>query len=135
MITPARLAQLARFGLVGVGCSVLYASLAWSLTVLGALPAIAASVTAYSIAGVFSYFGQKLFTFRNAAPHAEAAPRFLASFVLGVGIATCAPLVLTDRLGLPPLIAILFTCGVVPVINYGVLSLLVFSRAPQGSAS
>jgi putative flippase GtrA len=131
MNAAARLAQLTRFGVVGVSCAVLYASLAWSLTVIAGLPAIVGSVTAYAISGVFSYLGQKLFTFRSAAPHAEAAPRFLLVFLAGVGVAACAPMLLTDRMRLPPLVAIVFTCGVVPVINYGVFSRLVFSRVIQ----
>ncbi len=134
MSTVARLAQLMRFGLVGASCSVLYAGLAWSLTVLGGLPAIGASVFAYAICGVCSYFGQKLFTFRSAAPHAEALPRFLAVFLVGVSVAALAPMLLTDWMRLPPLVAIVFAGAVVPAINYGVFSLLVFRRAGRAPA-
>jgi len=134
MSLAGRLAQLMRFGVVGVSCAVLYTSLAWSLTVVAGLPAIAGSVLAYAISGVFSYLGQKLFTFRSSTPHAEAAPRFLLVFLAGVTVAACAPMLLTDRMRLPPLVAIVFTCGVVPVINYAVFSLLVFGRGAQAAA-
>jgi putative flippase GtrA len=128
MSLASRLAQLTRFGVVGVSCAVLYASLAWSLTVMAGLPAIAASVLAYAICGVFSYLGQKLFTFRSDVPHAEAAPRFLAVFLAGISVAALAPMLLTDRMHLPPLVAIVFAGAVVPALNYVVFSLLVFGR-------
>jgi putative flippase GtrA len=128
MTAAARLAQMARFGVVGASCAVLYASLAWSLTVMAGFPAVAGSVAAYAISGVFSYLGQKLFTFRSDAPHAQAAPRFLAVFLAGISVAALAPMLLTDRMHLPPLVAIVFAGAVVPALNYLVFSLLVFGR-------
>jgi putative flippase GtrA len=126
------LPRLIRFGVVGVGCAALYAALAWGLTTIGGMSPVAASVAAYSVAGVASYLGQKLFTFQSDAPHADAAPRFLAVFLVGIAIATAAPLLMTERMHLPPLAAIVFTCGVVPLVNYGVLGSLVFRRAVAG---
>ncbi len=123
------LAQLVRYGVVGGGCAALYAILAWSLTAFGGVSPILGSIVAYAVAGIASYLGQKLFTFRSDAPHADAAPRFLAVFLVGIGIAAAAPLVMTDWLRLPPLVAIVFTCVVVPLINYGLMRRLVFARA------
>ena len=134
MSLAARLAQMMRFGLVGVSCAALYTALAWSLTVLAGAPAVTGSVAAYAISGVFSYLGQKLFTFRSDAPHAEAAPRFLAVFLVGISVAALAPLLLTDRMHLPPLVAIIFAGGVVPALNYLVFSLLVFGRGEAAPA-
>lgn len=131
----AEIARLARFGVVGVGCAALYAGLAWSLTALAGLTAPAASVAAYAVAGVASYLGQKLFTFRSAARHGDAAPRFLLLFAVGAAIAATAPLLLTERLGLPPVVAIAFTCGAVPLINYVVLGRLVFRGRMDKAAS
>jgi putative flippase GtrA len=132
---PDAIFRLARFGVVGVGCALLYAVLAWSLTTWAGLPATTASVAAYAMAGVASYLGQKLFTFRSDARHADAAPRFLALFAVGAAIAAAAPLLLTQRLGLPPMVAIVFTCVAVPLINYLVLGRLVFrDRADSGGA-
>jgi putative flippase GtrA len=125
---PLDLPKLIRFGVVGVGCAALYAALAWMLTTVGGMTPVMASVSAYTAAGVVSYLGQKLFTFRSDAPHADAAPRFLAVFLVGIVIATAAPMLMTDRMRLPPLAAIVFTCGVVPLINYAVLGRLVFRR-------
>lgn len=131
----AEIARLMRFGVVGVGCAVLYALLAWSLTALAGLTAPAASLAAYAVAGVASYLGQKLFTFRSDARHAEAAPRFLLLFAVGAAIAATAPLLLTERLRLPPIVAIAFTCGAVPLINYVVLGRLVFRSRMGGGAA
>jgi len=128
------LPQLIRFGVVGVGCAALYAALAWAGTEIGGLTAVASSMAAYAVAGVVSYLGQKLFTFQSDRPHADAAPRFLAVFLVGVAIAAAAPLLMTDRLHLPPLAAIVFTCVAVPLINYAVLSRLVFHQSAGPSA-
>ena len=129
------LARLARFGAVGVACSALFAGLAWSLTAMAGLPAIAASLAAYVMAGVVSYLGQKLFTFRSEARHSDAAPRFLLLFAVGATIAASAPLLLTERLGLPPIVAIAFTCLAVPLFNYVVLGRLVFRGGMDGGAA
>jgi len=136
LVFPRRpdLAKLVRFGVVGIGCAGLYAVLAWTLTASAGLASVPSSMVAYAVAGVVSYAGQKLFTFQSGAPHAEAAPRFVAVFLVGIAIATAAPLLLTERLHLPPVIAIIFTCGVVPLINYGVLGRLVFRETAERPA-
>jgi putative flippase GtrA len=121
-------ARLVRFGSVGIAATLLYAAVAWSLTAGARIGAAPASVLAYGLAGMFSYLGHKRFTFRSSAAHAAEAPKFIVASMLGAGVATAAPLVLTDRLGLPPIVAIAFACVVIPLMNYLILDLLVFAR-------
>jgi len=119
-------ARLFRFGSVGVAATLLYAAIAWGLTAGARMGAAPASLTAYAMAGVFSYLAQKRFTFRSSAAHGDAAPRFIAASLVGAGIAAAAPLILTDQLRLPAFVAIAVTCGLVPLMNYLVLDRLVF---------
>ena len=131
IIARLDLARLVRFGAVGVSSTLLYAAIAWTLTGGARMGAATSSLLAYAAAGVFSYLAQRNFTFRSTATHREAAPRFVAVCVLGAAAAAAAPLLLTDRLGLPPLVAIGVTCVLVPLINYLVLSRLVFRGPPK----
>ena len=128
--TEADIARLVRFGFVGIGATLLYAAIAWMLTAGARIGATPASLLAYALAALFSYLGHKRFTFRSAASHTPEVPRFVAASALGAGVAAAAPLILTDRLGLPSMVAIVFTCVAVPVMNYLVLDLLVFTRRP-----
>ncbi|MDR3509830.1 MAG: GtrA family protein [Caulobacteraceae bacterium] len=130
-VGPFDLTALLRFGLVGLVSTLLYAALAWGATTEMRIAAAPASVLAYALAGVFSYLAQKRFTFRSNGAHKREAPRFLCASAAGASIAALAPLVLTDRLGLPPIVAIAFTCGFVPVMNYLVLERLVFRGASR----
>jgi putative flippase GtrA len=131
------LGRLVRFGSVGMASTLLYAALAWGLTLGARIGAAPASVIAYVIAGAASYLVHKRFTFRSRAAHDREAPRFLCVSALGAGVALLAPVVLTGRLGFPPMIAIAFTCGAVPAVNYLMFDRLVFrdgSRAEPRQA-
>ena len=127
------LARLARFGSVGVIATLIYAAVAYSLTRFADLGAVLASVVAYAVAGVFAYVGHKRFTFRSTGSHADDAPRFIAAQLLGVGVATATPFLLTDLWRAPPIAPILFTCVAVPVLNFVVLNLLVFKSGRRSA--
>ncbi|QUD88478.1 GtrA family protein [Phenylobacterium montanum] len=127
------LARLARFGLIGAVSTLIYAGLSWTLTTYGHAEAVKASLIAYTVSGIFSYLAQRRFTFRSSTGHSRAAPRFIVVTVLGVVIATLAPLLLTDRLHQSPLLAIAITCGLVPLANYLALDRLVFRPAPEAA--
>lgn len=70
--------QLARFALVGVGGTLLYAVIALSLKAWG-LPVFACHAVASAISLVVSYFGQKIFTFGIAGDHARRGARFFVA--------------------------------------------------------
>jgi putative flippase GtrA len=109
-------ARISRFALVGVVSTLLYA--------LG-------SLVAYVLAGVFSYTAHRSFTFRSDRSHREAAPRFIGLSLVGYGIATAAPLLLTDWAGLPNVFAVALTSLVVPALNFVLMRAMVFVR-PSG---
>ncbi|MER9301912.1 GtrA family protein [Mesorhizobium sp. M0496] len=132
----AALKLLARFGLVGIAATILYAALAAAFVKserFGFSP-VEASLAAYAAAGLFSYLAHRSITFMSSGPHRSEAPRFLLLAAIGLVIAYGAPALLTAKLGLPLIIPIMITCLLVPAINFVVLDRWVFAeRIPDQS--
>ncbi|RWN52851.1 MAG: GtrA family protein [Mesorhizobium sp.] len=121
---------LARFGLVGIAATILYAALAAAFAKwerIGFSP-IQASLAAYAAAALFSYLAHKSVTFVSGGSHRSEAPRFLLLAVTGLAVAYGAPALLTVKLGLPLIIPVLATCLLVPAINFVVLDRWVFAK-------
>jgi putative flippase GtrA len=130
----AGLKLLARFGLVGIAATVLYAVLATVLVEsewMGLTP-VQASLAAYVAAAVFSYLAHKSVTFMSSGPHRSEAARFVLLTATGFGIAYAVPALLTMKLGLSPIIAILVTCLLIPAINLLMLDRWVFAQRRPG---
>lgn len=120
--------KLLRFGGVGLLATGFYALLAFVFAVLDLGPT-PASVAAYLLAAAFSFTAHKRFTFNSPASPARELPRFALINGLGLLLATAAPLVLTERLGLPSVTAVLVTCIGVPAISFLGLDRFVFRPA------
>ncbi|RWM86429.1 MAG: GtrA family protein [Mesorhizobium sp.] len=132
----AGLKLLARFGLVGIAATILYAALAIGLVEskwIGFSP-VQASLAAYAAAAVFSYFAHKSVTFMSNGSHRSEAARFLLLTATGFAVAYAAPALLTAKLGLPPIIAILVTCLLIPAVNLLMLDRWVFAQRGSGRA-
>jgi putative flippase GtrA len=127
----ARPGTLFWFAAIGLGATVLYAILALLFERGLGVKAVVASVLAYAIAGSFSYLGHKVITFASAADHRREAPRFAATALVGLAIATGAPGLLTHLLGLPSWAAVAFTCLAVPAASFTAMQRWVFAR-PAG---
>lgn len=127
LLYESRAARLLRFGFVGGLATITYATLTTLVVGAGMAP-VPASVLAYGAGGIVSYVGHKTVTFRSSADHASELPKFVATFAAGLALAIAAPGVLTEGMGLPSGVATLFACVVTPVMNYVVLSRLVFRR-------
>ncbi|OWK22002.1 GtrA family protein [Mesorhizobium amorphae] len=125
---------LARFGLVGIAATILYAALVAILTKserIGFTP-IQASLAAYAAATLFSYLAHKSVTFVSGGPHQSEAPRFLVLAATGLAIAYGAPALLTVKLGLPLIVPVVVTCLLVPAVNFFVLDRWVFAESRLG---
>lgn len=125
---------LARFGLVGIAATLLYAALVavFSKSEWLGLTPIHASLGAYAAATLFSYLAHKSVTFVSGRSHRTEAPRFLLLAATGLAIAYGAPALLTVKLGLPLIIPVLITCLLVPGINFFVLDRWVFAGRIPG---
>ncbi|RWQ38203.1 MAG: GtrA family protein [Mesorhizobium sp.] len=128
---------LARFGLVGIAATILYAVLATVLVKsewIGVTP-VQASLAAYAAAAVFSYLAHKSVTFMSSGSHRSEAARFLLLTAIGFGMAYAVPALMTMKLGLPPIIAILVTCLLIPAVNLLMLDRWVFAQREPGRQS
>lgn len=123
---------VSRFALVGIGATLLYASLALLFSQMALAP-VEASLLAYAVATVFSYLGQKFVTFRSPGAHRSELPKFLVLTAIGFGVATAMPAVFSGLLGYPPYVPVVATCIVVPVINLFVLDRWVFSARREAA--
>lgn len=126
-----------RFGSVGIAATVLYFALALAIERSGAVGATPASLIAYSLAALFSYFAHRNFTFSSSRPHGVAVPRFTVTTICGALLALALPLVLHDWLRWSAVIALAAVCIVVPITNLVLLRLWVFSesRGPRQQKS
>ncbi|MDH7799668.1 MULTISPECIES: GtrA family protein [unclassified Beijerinckia] len=121
-----RLRRIVVFAAVGVGAATVYFLCAMALLRVGVRPAALTSLIAYAISGVFSYLGHRLFTFQSSAPHGRTLPRFVLANATGYLIAVLVPLLLTDVMNWPPLIATVLVCVAVPATNFILLTMFVF---------
>ena len=119
-----------RFGLVGATATGLYAVLATAFSKVDSigLAPVQASVAAYSITALFSYFAHKSITFGSSGSHRSEGARFVLLTASGFAIACGTPALLTVGLGLPSIIAVLATCFAIPAVNLFVLDRWVFAK-------
>ncbi|MBN9553158.1 MAG: GtrA family protein [Alphaproteobacteria bacterium] len=118
--------RLFRFAAVGVTSTLCYAITALFLTAKLHYATIEASVAAYAIAALLSYFGHRVITFRSTGDHAREAPRFGALMLCGYALALAIPLFFAQLLGWPPSASILITCIAIPLVNYMLMARVVF---------
>ena len=126
------LRKLATFGSIGMANLVLYLIVYGLLTRAG-LSKIEAGALAFASCTVVSYLGNKTLTFRSTAAHAEEAPRFAVTSILGAAIATFGPSLLVDTCGLSEPQALAIVCILVPLQNFLLMNGIVFRNAGSGS--
>ncbi len=126
-------ARVLRFAAIGGLSTLIYATGALALADRHGfgVPATIASVVAYCIAAVFSYWGHRLVTFMSDGAIGFEAARFACAtalgFLLSVGLAT----VLTDLAGFAPSVPVILACIMVPVLNFIILRRFVFVGAAR----
>lgn len=128
-------AMTLRFGSVGIAATLLYFVLALIMERAGLLGTTSASLVAYAVAALFSYFAHRNFTFGSTQPHGTAMPRFIVTTICGALLALALPLVLHDWLQWPAYVALAAVCIVIPVTNLVVLRLWVFSESDTSRPS
>lgn len=122
------LGTVTRFGLTGVGVTLTYLVLAILLKFAGADAAVA-SVGAYLVSTALSYLGHRRYTFRSAADHGRAVPRFMIVSAIGLLLAGVIPLGLESVAVAGPHVSFVIVTGVVAGVSFLGLRLAVFSPA------
>lgn len=127
--------RIVRFGIVGVGSTLIYAVLAWIFTVRMEMPAVVGSILAYCCGAVFSYTTHRRVTFRSTQSVRHEAPRFAGISFAGWIVAIISPLILTNAWGLPPIVAIVFASIAVPILSFIGMERFVFRSRQPGVAT
>jgi putative flippase GtrA len=128
------LAEMARFGSVGLAATAVHAGVYAGLVALAAVPPQLSNLVAFAVAFAVSFLGHHHFTFRGQRRSAAgAAVRFfvvaLAGYALNAGFVALT----TEKLGQPPLVAVLFMLFVTPVVTYVLAKLWAFADRPAGA--
>lgn len=128
-LRPAK--RPARFLIIGLGATLIYAVLATMLSTgeTALMRPAAGSVLSYAIAAAFSYAGHKYFTFVSDGAHRFEVPRFVVVTLVGLAVSLILPALLSGLLGLPAQVPIVATCILIPFVNYVVLRHWVFAGA------
>jgi putative flippase GtrA len=125
MITRARLAELIRFGIVGVSATLAYLIIAIALDWLLPLATVYISFLAYALAALISFFGHRLFTFSHSGAVRGQAMKFVISTLIGFTVAILIPVIFHM---FSPNVTYLMVAIVVPVLSFLMLKFFVFSE-------
>ena len=116
-ISWSELQRLARFGLVGVGATLVYATVfALSVKELGVTPVVGTTI-GYILSTAVSYFGHQGFSFAVSADHGDYLPRFAVLSIISYLISTGMVAVIVNVLQLPYSIAVAVPTVTIPIIN------------------
>ena len=118
--------QIIRFICVGLIATATYFLLARFFVYDCNFAAHYASLAAFIIASIFSYFGHRCFTFKSTQKHDQLAPRFILLTVLNYGVAFIIPYILSEHLKQPLITSLLTTSLVIPCMSYVLMNKIVF---------
>jgi putative flippase GtrA len=124
LISPRRVMS---FGMIGLVNTIAYAVFSIAFVRCG-INALVASLFAYALCALWSYWTNARFTFESRAPHAAAAPRFLIMTIVSGSVAT-AILFTLNKIGVSVEMALVLTSMAVPMANYLAAEFFVF-RSP-----
>jgi putative flippase GtrA len=124
------LPKLTWFGIVGIVGAVLYgATVTFVISWLRWTPTLA-NALGFLMAMSSSYFGHRFLTFRSAAPHHRAVPRFI--FQAAVGYAMSQGITyFVSSFALHYAIGILAVVVVLPALNFVVFQFWVFAASAR----
>ncbi|WP_299564579.1 GtrA family protein [uncultured Sulfitobacter sp.] len=122
-----QLNRIFSFALVGVGIALLYVVLYLAFLHVGLVQS-AANALAFGLAVMVQYAGQARFTFQRQLNDLRQMLRF--GFMIACGFTTSALItgIVAPYFMLPPLIAALAVTVILPVQNFILMSLWVFSK-------
>lgn len=113
------IAQLLRFGIVGVAATIVHMSVAFALHYLLNLSPLLSNFFAFLVAWCVSYAGQFSWTFKNSsAGHKQSAPKFFAVSVLSLILNQIIIWVTAEYFQIPFYLAVIFVVTSVPLVTF-----------------
>lgn len=125
---PPRLAQLLRYGLVGVASNGLGYLAYLGMTALG-LPPKLTMTGLYATATAIAFFGNRSFTFDDGGRIGPAALRFIAVYAAGWVVNLTILIIFVDHLGHPHWLVQGIAILVVAVLLFGLQRRFVFRQS------
>ncbi|MEQ8701331.1 MAG: GtrA family protein [Bauldia litoralis] len=124
--------RVMRFGIAGLLSTAFYFVVANLIVLVSTMDPAWASLGAYLLAIVFSYTVQSRFTYRVKQDSAPQIIRFLLTSGLGLAVSYWVVWICTELFSFPFWVGPFSVCIIVPVMNYFIFSLWVFSgeRSP-----
>ncbi|MFT6758604.1 MAG: putative flippase GtrA [Chitinophagales bacterium] len=126
------LQRLVNYGLVGVAALFVCIAIAFSLRYLFNAPLLISNACGLLSGAVISYFGSQALVFK-AESTVKAKLRFLYLISFNLFLASVVLKTLTDRQLLTEWLSLLISIGIIPISNYWILKLLVFSPLKTNS--
>lgn len=117
---------LIRFGLVGVGATLLYGILT-TLLIYSNIAPLVASTIAYCICATYGYMGHRIFSFKSKAPRTPEIYKFA---IMNIGSLILATIVMSVASGVfnAPIIGTFIVMTMIPISNFFIAKLYVFSN-------
>ena len=110
--------RMFRFGLVGLGATLVYAVVTAAANEAFAVAPVVASIIGQAASTGVSYLGHSAFSFRVRPNHRDFLWRFLAIAALAFALAAGITWLIADVGRLSPRIAIAAVTVVIPIVNY-----------------
>lgn len=129
LIDRERMARVLRFGVVGVSATLVYYLTALA-SVQAGLGTEAAHFVAFAVSIVFSYIGQKIFTFRVKGEHKRSVSRFVLATAVIAGIQFLLLLWL-KALAVPTAVLFAISSVYYPIASFIIHSLWTFRRRKE----
>lgn len=123
------LGQLVRFGLVGLGGTLIHLAVAWMANRWGGIAPYTANFAGFAAAFTWSYLGHFYWTFGRRSAHGRHLSRFLVVALAGYGLTNLVIWIVVTRLGHPFEAALGVILIVVPTSTW-LLSRIWAFRAP-----
>ena len=122
------LAGLLSFLIIGASAAIAFVALsAVAVSMPIGLPKWLVSAACYAAFIVPVYLLHRRFSFRSAAPHGQALPRYVVVQLAGLALATGFSWLAYGLVGLPTPVAALLVIGLTSGVNFVILRLWAFS--------
>lgn len=125
----ALLAELSRFGTIGVAVTLLHGAVAWLAHRSLGMPPFAANLAGYGVAVGLSFAGHSLWTFRRRDRAVRRLARFIVVSLAGFALSNATIWVVTRTVDWPFEVALAINLALIPAATWLVSRLWVFASA------
>jgi putative flippase GtrA len=127
-LSKINLAEIMRFGIVGLSSLGLYYAFLISFVELLGVPVLLSAILAYLVATIWNYWRQRNWAFKSGRDHKSSIPGYLLTHAIGICINTGVLYIFTYHFGLHYILSQAFAICAVAAWTYLSLKRWVFSK-------